>query len=158
MDNVNQIMNNINILPKKTGVGALIVSVNTNRVLLSMRAIHKTHSQEWSLFGGMMEEGEQPKEALLRELSEEMNSVPDIERIYPFDLYQNKDKHFKYISFLIVVLDEFIPVLNNENCGYCWINLGNWPRPMHQGARISFCNQRAIERIKMTIAQHPIGV
>ena len=158
MDNVNQIMNNINILPKKTGVGALIVSVNTNRVLLSMRATHKTHSQEWSLFGGMMEEGEQPKEALLRELSEEMNSVPDIERIYPFDLYQNKDKHFKYISFLIVVLDEFIPVLNNENCGYCWINLGNWPRPMHQGARISFCNQRAIERIKMTIAQHPIGV
>jgi ADP-ribose pyrophosphatase YjhB (NUDIX family) len=158
MDNVNQITNNSKILPKKTGVGALIVSVNTNRVLLSMRATHKTHSQEWSLFGGMMEEGEQPKEALLRELSEEMNSVPDIERIYPFDLYQNKDKHFKYISFLIVVLDEFIPVLNNENCGYCWINLGNWPRPMHQGARISFCNQRAIERIKMTIAQHPIGV
>jgi len=105
-----------------------------------------------------MEEGEQPKDALLRELSEEMNSVPDIEKIYPFDVYQSKDKHFKYISFLIVVLDEFIPVLNNENCGYCWINLGQFPRPMHQGARISFCNQKAIERIKMTIGQHPIDV
>jgi len=158
MDNVNQITNNSKILPEKTGVGALIVSVNTNRVLLSMRATHKTHSQEWSLFGGMMEEGEQPKDALLRELSEEMNSVPDIEKIYPFDVYQSKDKHFKYISFLIVVLDEFIPVLNNENCGYCWINLGQFPRPMHQGARISFCNQKAIERIKMTIGQHPIDV
>ncbi len=142
------------ILPKKTGVGALIVSVNTNRVLLSLRATHKTHSQEWSLFGGMMEENEEPKESLLRELSEEMNSVPDIEKIYPFDVYTSKDKHFKYISFLIIVLDEFIPVLNNENCGYCWINLGDWPKPMHQGARISFCNQKSIERIKLTLSQH----
>ena len=71
-----------------------------------------------------MEEGEQPKEALLRELTEEMGFVPDIERIYPFDVYQSKDKHFKYYSFVCVVNDEFTPVLNQESCGYCWVDLG----------------------------------
>ena len=145
---------NSTLLAEKTGVGALIVSTDTNCVLLSLRATHKTHSQEWSLFGGMMEEGEQPKNALLRELNEEMNLIPDIEKIYPFDIYTSKDKHFKYSSFLIIVKEEFIPELNSENIGYCWISLGNWPQPMHRGARISFCNQRALDRIKMLVSQH----
>ena len=143
-----------NILAEKTGVGTLIVSIKTKRVLLNMRAGHKTHGMMWALFGGMMEPNEQPKEALLRELTEEMNSIPDIEKIYPFDVYQSKDKHFKYISFVTVVEEEFIPELNSESCGYGWFDLSSWPRPMHQGARISFCNLKAIDRIRMIISQH----
>jgi 8-oxo-dGTP pyrophosphatase MutT (NUDIX family) len=102
----------------------------------------------------MVEEGEQPKEALLRELTEEMNFIPDIEKIYPFDVYQSKDKHFKYFTFVSIVEDEFIPELNDENCGYCWVNLGHWPRPMHQGAKISFCNQKAEDRLRMILSEH----
>ena len=143
-----------NILTSKTGVGTLIVSTKTRRVLLNLRSGHKTHAMCWSLFGGMVEPGEQPKSALLRELEEEMNFIPDIEKIYPFDVYQSKDSHFKYYSFLCIVSEEFNPELNNENCGYCWINLGDWPKPMHQGARISFCNQKSIERIKLILSQH----
>ena len=146
------IMNDI--LADKTGVGALIVSTKTNRVLLNMRAPYKTHSMCWSLWGGMMEENEQPKAALLRELTEEMGFVPDIEKLYPFDVYQSKDKHFKYISFVAVVEDEFVPEINKESCGYCWVDLGQWPKPMHQGAKISFCNPKAIDRLKLTLAQH----
>lgn len=147
-------MNNSLIPQVKIAVGTLFVAVKTTRILLNLRALHKTHSQEWSLWGGMVESGEQPKEALLRELTEEMGDIPDIERIYPFDIYQSRDGHFKYYSFVSVVEDEFIPVLNSESCGYCWVDLGQWPKPMHQGARISFCNPKAIERLKMTIAQH----
>jgi 8-oxo-dGTP pyrophosphatase MutT (NUDIX family) len=138
----------------KIAVGTIFVSITTNRVLLNLRAPHKTHSQEWSLWGGMMEAGEQPKEALLRELTEEMGFVPDIEKIYPFDVYQSRDKHFKYYSFVSIVKDEFIPELNNESCGYCWIDLGQWPKPMHQGARISFCNIKSIDKIKLILSQH----
>jgi len=147
-------MNDSNLLPEKTAVGTIFVSTKTNRVLLNLRAQHKTHSQQWSLWGGMIENGEQPKDALLRELSEEMNFIPDIEKIYPFDTYQSRDKHFRYYSFVCVVVDEFIPELNHESCGYCWIDLGCWPRPMHQGARISFCNIRAEDRLKMILSQH----
>ncbi len=138
----------------KVGVGTVFVSTKTSRVLLNLRAPHKTHSMCWSLWGGMVESGEQPKEALLRELSEEMGFVPDIEKIYPFDVYQSKDKHFKYYSFVCIVEDEFVPILNAESCGYCWIDLGEWPKPMHQGARISFCNVKSIDKIKVMLSQH----
>jgi ADP-ribose pyrophosphatase YjhB (NUDIX family) len=142
------------ITTNKIGVGTIFVSTKTRRVLLNLRAPHKTHS----MWGGMMEDGEQPKEALLRELTEEMGFVPDIERIYPFDVYQSKDKHFKYYSFVCIVEDEFVPELNDESCGYCWIDLGQWPKPMHQGAKISFCNMKAIDKLKIILDQHPIDV
>ena len=140
----------------KMGVGTLIVSTKTQRVLLNMRAPHKTHAMQWALFGGMVEKDEQPKDALMRELTEEMGFVPDIEKLYPFDVYQSRDGHFKYYSFVAIVVDEFVPELNNESCGYCWINLGEWPKPMHQGARISFCNLKAIDKIRLILSQHPI--
>lgn len=149
MEQSYQIMN-------KIGVGTIFVSINTKRVLLNLRAVHKTHSMCWSLWGGMVEYNEQPKEALLRELTEEMGFIPNIEKIYPFDVYQSKDKHFKYYSFVCIVEDEFIPILNEESCGYCWINLGDWPKPMHQGARISFCNLKSIDKIKLMLSQHVI--
>jgi 8-oxo-dGTP pyrophosphatase MutT (NUDIX family) len=149
---MNEVTENTQIL--KTGVGTIFVSIQTGRVLLNLRAPHKTHGQQWALWGGMIEPGEQPKAALLRELSEEMGFVPEIEKIYPFDVYQSRDKHFYYYSYVCIVDEEFTPILNHESCGYCWINLGDWPRPMHQGAKISFCNQRALERLRLTLDQH----
>lgn len=146
------------MLLDKTGVGTIFVSTATRRVLLNLRAQHKTHAMCWSLWGGMVEDNEQPKDALLRELTEEMGSVPDIEKIYPFDIYQSRDGHFRYYSFVCVVKDEFIPVLNPESCGYCWVDLGVWPKPMHQGAKISFCNQQSINKISTILDQHIIGV
>ena len=146
-------MNN-SIVVDKTGVGTIFISTQTRRILLNLRAQHKTHSLCWALWGGMMEAGEKPKEALIRELTEEMGFEPDIERIYPFDVYQSKDKHFKYYSFVCVVNEEFVPILNNESSGYCWIDMGHWPKPMHQGAKISFCNNKAIDKLNLILAQH----
>jgi ADP-ribose pyrophosphatase YjhB (NUDIX family) len=142
----------------KIAVGTIFVSTKTRRILLNLRAPYKTHAMCWSLWGGMMEEGEQPQPALMRELEEEMGAVPDIERVYPFDVYQSKDKHFKYYSFVCIVEEEFVPVLNQESCGYCWIDLGEWPKPMHQGAKISFCNTKSITKIKMILDQHQIQI
>lgn len=147
-------MENIDTTQNKMGVGTIFVSTRSKRVLLNLRSPHKTHSMCWSLWGGMVEKDEQPKDALLRELTEEMNFIPDIEKIYSFDVYQSRDKHFKYYSFVCIVEEEFVPELNNENCGYCWVDLGIWPRPMHQGARISFCNLKAEERIRLILSQH----
>lgn len=141
------------IYPDKTAVGTLFVSISTQRVLLNLRAAHKSHPQQWSLWGGMIESGETPREALLRELNEELGFIPDIEKIYPFDVYESKDGNFKYYSFISIVEDEFIPVLNRESCGYSWMNLGFWPKPMHQGARISFCNKNAVDKIELILKE-----
>jgi ADP-ribose pyrophosphatase YjhB (NUDIX family) len=147
-------MEPLSLTTNKTGVGTIFVSTKTSRVLLNLRAPHKTHGMSWALWGGMVEAKEQPKDALLRELSEEMGFVPDIEKIYPFDVYQSKDKHFKYYSFVCVVEEEFVPILNYESAGYCWIDLGQWPKPMHQGAKISFCSNKSIDKLRLILSQH----
>lgn len=139
---------------QKIAVGALIISSGTNRVLLNMRAPHKSFKFNWSLWGGMMEEGEIPKDTLLREISEEIGFVPDIEKIYPFDIYESRDKSFRYYTFVCVVKKEFLPEINDEAVGYAWTKLGVWPRPMHRGAASSFCKPKAVDKLKMIIDQH----
>ncbi len=134
-------------MSNKAGVGTLLYSIDTNRVLLNLRSPHKTHGMCWSLWGGMINEGEVPIDALMRELSEEMGLLPDIIKHVAFDMYQSPDGHFKYYSFVSAVRSEFIPILNSESCGYAWVDLGVWPKPMHAGAKASFCNQRALHRL-----------
>jgi 8-oxo-dGTP pyrophosphatase MutT (NUDIX family) len=138
----------------KTGVGALIICPRTERVLLNLRAPHKTHSLSWSLWGGMIENEETPKEALLRELDEEIGYNIPIERMYPFDIYESKDKHFRYYTFVCIVDEEFMPKLNHEAVGYCWSKLGVWPKPMHAGARRSFCSKKSLEKLSIIVDQH----
>lgn len=101
-----------------------------------------------------MEENESPKSALMRELTEEMGFIPEIEKIQPFDVYQSADGHFKYFSFVCLVEEEFVPTLNAESAGYCWVNLGEWPKPMHQGAKISFCNNKALAKLKAILKEY----
>jgi len=101
----------------------------------------------------MFEEGETTKECLLREIKEEMGSIPRIKKIYPFDIYESNDKKFRYYSFVCIVDDEFIPVLNKESAGYAWLDLGCWPTPMHEGAKITLCNNASLDKLKTIISQ-----
>lgn len=139
---------------QKTAAGALFVSSKTGRALLSMRAAHKTYRCEWALFGGMIDGVETPKEALLRECDEEMGFVPDISKIYPFDVYESRDKNFRYYTFVCIVDDEFLPRLNDESIGYMWIELGTWPKPMHQGVRGTLCSNKAKVLLDIILGQH----
>lgn len=139
---------------EKSAVGTLFVSSSTHRCLLGLRAPYKSHALCWSIFGGMVDNNETPKEALTRELKEEMEYSLIYEKIYPFDIYESAEHNFKYYTFLTIVSNEFTPKLNRENCGYCWINLGEWPQPMHKQARNSFCNKKAINRIRTILESH----
>lgn len=141
-------------LEKKTACGAIFIAANTGRVLLNLRAPYKSHRLTWSLWGGMVEGNESPKECLVREMEEEMGFVPDINKFYPYDVYESKDKHFRYYSFICVVQDEFNPELNQEAVGYCWTKLGIWPSPMHNGARITLCNKKSLAKLETILAQH----
>lgn len=95
-----------------------------------------------------------PKDALFRELKEEMGFVPDISKIYPFDIYESKDKHFRYYTFVCIVEEEFLPILNNESAGYAWTQIGVWPKPMHEGAKLSFCKKKSMDKLQMILDQH----
>ena len=139
---------------RKDACGAIFLSKKTGRVLLNLRAPYKSHNLCWSLWGGMKVDGETPKDCLLRELSEEMGFVPDIDKIYPYDIYESNDKSFRYYSYICVVDDEFNPILNEESVGYCWTKLGIWPVPMHQGAKVTLCNKKSLSKLKIILENH----
>ena len=72
----------------KRVVAALIL--NENRILVCQRTRHQAMPLKWEFPGGKIEEGEQPRAALRRELEEELgiearigNEVARIHHVYP---------------------------------------------------------------------------
>lgn len=138
----------------KSAAGTIIICSSTRRVLLNLRAPYKSHKLTWSLWGGMMENNEGPMECLHRELIEEMGFVPEFGKFCPFDIFQSEDKKFLYHTYICVVDEEFIPTLNKESCGYCWTDLGIWPKPMHYGAKKSLCSKKAMNKLEFILKMH----
>lgn len=141
-------------MDKKIACGCVFISYSTKRILLNWRAQHKTHGLNWGLWGGMLESGETPKDCLLREIKEEMGLVPDISKIYPFDVYHSSDDVFTFYTFVCVTPSEFNPVLNSESNGYGWFDMGVWPGPLHSGVKKSFANKKALEKLHLIVQQH----
>ena len=139
---------------QKVGAGALFVSSKTGQALFSLRAPYKTHRLTWSLWGGMVEGDEYPNETVKRECVEEMGFLPNITHMYPFDVYESRDKAFRYYTFVCVVDEEFAPQLNQEAVGYAWVKAGIWPKPMHEGARKTLCTAKGEERLDLILRQH----
>lgn len=129
--------------------GGLFISSDTGRVLLQQRSESSSHPRTWSFFGGKKENDELPAETLKRELEEEIGIIPqDLEKIIPINKYTSPDKKFVYHTFVVVVLEEFIPVLNNESDGFAWVKIPNWPRPLHPGVKNQLWNKDIVAKIK----------
>lgn len=128
--------------------GCLFLAVDTGRILLQQRSEKSSHPRTWGFFGGKGERKERPIETLLRELNEEIGMLPDVEKVYPLNKFISPDKKFTYNTFVVAVFEEFIPVLNNESDGYCWVRIGNWPRPLHPGVKAQLYNKEIVKKIK----------
>jgi 8-oxo-dGTP pyrophosphatase MutT (NUDIX family) len=83
--------------------------------------------------GGKVESNETLLGAMERECIEELGSMPEYQRLVPLEKFTSSDAQFEYNTWVCVVADEFVPVLNDEHMGYAWIDRGQWPRPMHPG-------------------------
>lgn len=129
------------------GSGVLFLALDTGRCLLQLRNSDKRYKHTWGFFGGLLEPGETPFEALKRELTEEIGFMPDVEKLNPIDIYESKDKKFHYYSFVAVVEKEFQPSLNGESAGYAWVDIGAWPNPLHQGARVTLSRNKGTDKL-----------
>ena len=134
-----------------TAVGTTFIAKDTKRILLNLRSEEVSYPNTWSFWGGKIEKGELPLDALRRELKEEMGFVPPMEKLNPLDTYQSKDNGFKYYTYVIVTPKEFIPTLNDESNGYAWIKIGHYPKPLHNGARIILENKFNKKKIKQLV-------
>ena len=119
--------------------GALFYALSSNRFLFLHRARSK-HSDTWGLVGGVNEEHETPWSALEREIHEEISNT-EIKKAIPLETYISNDNGFIFHTYLCLVQNEFMPVLNEEHDGYAWVSYKKWPRPLHQGLKNTLGNR-----------------
>ena len=129
------------------GVGAIIVSEQTGKVMTVLRSPEESYPNTWTFAGGRVENDEAPNTALTRELEEELKLV-DIKKIIPLHRYQSRSKDFIYDTFVVLVSEEFVPELNWENSGYAWTDIDNLPGPLHPKARQMISSSRLIKKFK----------
>jgi len=134
--------------------GVLFLAKDTGRCLLQLRNSDKRFKHTWGFFGGIIEKNETPFECLKRELSEEIGFMPQLEKLNPIDIYQSRDKNFIYYSFVAVIEKEFSPKLNGESAGYAWVDIGQWPRPLHQGAKTTLGTNGGTEKLHTILDIH----
>ena len=127
--------------------GALFYSLTTQRFLF----LHRTQSKQnnvWGLVGGTNEDKEIPYKALLREVEEELGSVPKIIKSIPLETFVSNDDKFQFHTYLCVVKDEFLPLLNDEHNGYACVSFQNWPKPLHMGLRNTLQNKQNLTKLQ----------
>ena len=132
--------------------GVLFLALDTGRCLLQLRNSNKKHKHTWGFFGGILEKTETPYQAIQRELFEEIGFVPELQKLNPLDTYQSRDRGFMYHSFVYVVEQEFQPTLNAESAGYAWVNIGVWPKPLHEGCRATLEKNDGNEKLRTILS------
>lgn len=113
-------------------VGVWFFALDTQRYLYLLRNDPK-HPSTWGLPGGKMDGSETLMQAIERECTEEMGSMPQYVGLIPLEKFTSADNKFVYHTFFCSVEHEFVPCLNEEHIGWAWIDRGYWPRPMHPG-------------------------
>ncbi len=131
--------------------GVLFISKKTKRALFGLRGKNSSFSFTWDLFGGKLKITEDILTGLGRELGEELGfDEIYIETLIPINISENKK--YKYYSFLAIIENEFLPDLNTEHEGFCWINIENWKSiRLHPKVKEFLDNPKLIEHIKKLV-------
>ena len=129
------------------GVGTFIYCTTTHRYLFLLRNSSK-YASTWGLAGGKIDPGEQLLDSLYRELSEEMGSDFTSSKVIPIEKFTSDNQKFTYHTFLIPVTEEFVPKLNYEHRGYCWVSLEDHPKPLHPGVWRTINFKEVVSKIK----------
>lgn len=113
------------------GAWAVIYCSATGKFLMGKRSAKVNKAGVWNLFGGRIDDGERPKEALARELGEEaglsikpgrlakLHTVSKKQRSGPFE----RDMHY----FVMQADREFSPRLNREHSDFRWFTAKQLP-------------------------------
>jgi 8-oxo-dGTP pyrophosphatase MutT (NUDIX family) len=106
--------------------GCILYAEDTGRWGLQQRSDTVSDPGVWSTWGGGREPGETLEQCVRRELAEESGYQGPI-KLEP--LARNSG----YVTFIGVVPKEFEPRPCDEWKDYCWVELGQWPNPLHPG-------------------------
>jgi 8-oxo-dGTP pyrophosphatase MutT (NUDIX family) len=110
--------------------GVFFFAKSTERFLYLLRTDNK-NPNNWGIPGGKIENNETLFEGVVRECMEEIGFFPHDAKLIPIQKFINHS--FTYHTFFCAVTNEFIPILNDEHCGYAWVGEGQYPKPLHPG-------------------------
>ena len=110
--------------------GVFFYSETTDRFLYLLRNDSK-NSGNWGIPGGKIEIEETLIEGIERECIEEISYFPKNAKLIPIQKFVNNS--FTYHTFFCKIQDEFVPILNEEHCGYAWVGDNQYPKPLHPG-------------------------
>ena len=134
----------------RAAAGCLILARETGRILIPHRSEHCQQPNTWGTWGGAIDSGESPEQAVLRELAEEAGLAAP-EEIIPLFVFEHTSG-FRYYNFLVTVSAEFEPNINWETQGFEWFVFGDWPDPAHFGL-IALLSDTASHTILQNYAQ-----
>tara|TARA_R110000823_G_scaffold230090_6_gene357010 strand:+ start:608 stop:1114 length:507 start_codon:yes stop_codon:yes gene_type:complete len=129
------------------GAGALFVSRDTGRILFAHRSSQVEQPGTWGGWGGAIDEGESPTDAVKREAHEEAGINISDSDIIPLYVFKH-ESGFRYFNFLVLVDHEFTPHQNWETQGYDWVKFGDWPQQLHFGIKDLLNDKKSFEIIK----------
>lgn len=135
------------------GCGALFYCRRTDRFLFLLRD-HAKYSNTWDLPGGKIDQGESVGVALEREVSEEIGIFLYDKKIIPIEKFTSDNKTFCYYTFMVIIDYEFVPDLNHEHKGYCWVPIESAPIPLHPGVYNTFNISVIMDKIKLVQQQY----
>jgi 8-oxo-dGTP pyrophosphatase MutT (NUDIX family) len=129
------------------GVGAFIYCISTQRYLFLLRSNGKFDGT-WGLSGGKVDPGENLIDTLYREVAEEIGMDFSESKVIPIEKFTSDNGKFFYNTFILPVEEEFIPELNNEHRGYCWVHLNDHPKPLHPGVWRTIKFESVVKKLK----------
>ncbi|MGV9671434.1 MULTISPECIES: NUDIX hydrolase [unclassified Gordonia (in: high G+C Gram-positive bacteria)] len=115
-----------------------VVTDDAGRVLLTRRA----DTDEWAVVSGVLEPGEEPARAIVREIAEETGVSAEVIRLTSVDVtdmitYPNGDQtRYLDVCFLARHISGEPRVADDENTAVAWFATDTLPEPLAQTSRL----------------------
>jgi len=142
---------------KQAGVWAIIHCPSTGTFLFGRRSDTVNKPGVWNFFGGHIDPGETPHQALIRELSEETGIERSSDDLVHFGGVSDTDiQGLGYVEalrelhyYLLQVDHEFEPQLNHEHSEFRWFKPDKLPHNLNRPSAIAVnigLIQKALQR------------
>ena len=115
----------------KAGAGCIIMDRQSKEFLLPFRSRSVEQPHTWGTWGGAIDGGISPEEAVRNEVQEEAGYHGQLELV-PLYVFKHASG-FRYFNFLAIVDGKFKPTLNWETEKFGWFPLNKFPSPLHFG-------------------------
>lgn len=138
------------------GAGCVVLAQSTGRLLLSKRSENVEEPHTWGTWGGAIEPGSSPRRTAVDELFEETGYDGPL-KLEPLCVFRSPGGGFLYHNHLAIVPDEFTPWDSRETEEARWVDVGDWPEPLHFGLRHLIGDVASMKHVMYRVAQVKAG-